>query len=212
MTEQELREAAARLNLAMGREERWADIDGYEGHYQVSSLGRVRSLTRRVPSCYGSYRIEKGKLRTPHVNRCGYCMIRLQRAEQPGKWHSVHQLVARAFVKNPRSLRHVNHVDGDKANNAYWNLEWVTIRENNVHAIQNGLARHNKGEDCWQSVPVWKCSVNGSRMERFCTQTDAAKSVEGSICGLKRAIDKNTVYRGFLWEYAQASAPRSVGR
>lgn len=126
--------------------EAWRDIPGYEGLYQVSDLGRVRSLDRisYVPpndwQKDGFYRTRKGKLLSSSIDGSGYAFVTLCR-ERVKRSFKVHRLVAEAFVSNPHGKPQVNHIDGNKANNAASNLEWVTDRENIGHAYAIGIRK-----------------------------------------------------------------------
>ena len=111
--------------------ERWSDCYGYAGVYEVSSLGRVRRIGKAR-----SARV--GRILTPALHKSGYEVVNLWRNNK-GKVHSVHRLVAMAFVPGDHSLS-VNHIDGDKRNNTPSNLEWVTLAENTRHQWDTGLA------------------------------------------------------------------------
>lgn len=110
--------------------EEWRDVSGYDAPYQVSSLGRVKSLPRKKGT--------KGKVLSPGMNTSGYEVINLL---QDGRYRTrtVHRLVAIAFIANPENKRCVNHKDGDKTNNSIDNLEWATHKENTRHAFDTGL-------------------------------------------------------------------------
>lgn len=108
----------------------WKPIVGYEGLYEVSDSGQVRSLSKL---CGRSKRDEK-ELKT-FVNSFGYVKVNLFR-NSCGKQFSVHRLVAEAFIPNPDNLPQVNHKDGNKQNNTVENLEWCSVSENINHAIQ----------------------------------------------------------------------------
>lgn len=128
-------------------EETWKDISGYEGYYQVSNLGRVRSLDRvlsfkanRRNRAY--QRLLTGRVLYQHTDPHGYKTVSWS-FENKHETKYVHRLVATAFVDNPRKLSDVNHIDGVKTNNYTGNLEWVTKQENMVHAFVHGLVGYN---------------------------------------------------------------------
>lgn len=113
----------------------WADIKGFEGYYQISSYGRVRSLDRYVPDCFGSKRIAKGQILKPYKTPKGYMKITLYKdSKKVYRKCRVHRLVAETFLDNKDNLPEVNHKDGNKANNNLSNLEWCTQKENLEHA------------------------------------------------------------------------------
>lgn len=114
--------------------EEWRDIKGYEGSYQVSNLGRVRSLDRYIPS-RGYYR--KGRIIQPFDNK-EYNNTNLN-LDRKTKTFCTHRLVAEVFIPNPDNKPCINHIDGNKRNNVVSNLEWVTHKENTQHAIKLGL-------------------------------------------------------------------------
>ena len=108
-------------------EEIWKPVVGYEGSYEVSSYGRVRSLDRYV-KCK-SYRLHKGKVLIGSITKYGYvrCNIKVNGVL---KGYFVHRLVAEAFIPNPDNLPQINHKDEDKTNNNVDNLEWCTAKYN----------------------------------------------------------------------------------
>lgn len=128
----------------------WKDIKGFKGYYQVSNLGRVKSLDRRVT--YSDKKIHnlKGKVLKPMINMHGYEIVDL-RKDKKRKTSKIHRLVAIAFLDNPKNKPQVNHIDGIKLNNNSENLEWVTNTENIKHAYKNGLINTAKGERHAQS-------------------------------------------------------------
>ena len=119
--------------------EEFRPIPGWEGRYEVSNLGRVRSLNYRAPGKVGYLRPMWSQV-TPKKNR-RYASVRLQdRAAGRDRRLSVHRLVALAFIPNPDGKPQVNHIDLDTTNNVVENLEWATSQENRRHALANGVA------------------------------------------------------------------------
>lgn len=135
--------APAALFPIGGREmkEIWKDIKGYEGRYQVSNLGRVKSL------CYHhgtNERILKQK-----KNQNGYVVANLYKKGDKGKLKTVHRLVAEAFIPNPNNLPQINHKDEDKTNNKVFNLEWCDGRYNTIYSI---LLHKDKYKNCGKYI------------------------------------------------------------
>jgi hypothetical protein len=129
--------------------ENWKDIAGFEGFYQISDLGRVRSLDRKVATTRGRLHSCRGRVLKPMTTSCdssaAYHVVNLQRGGR-FTYRLVHALVAEAFIgPRPAGLQ-VNHKDGMKANNAATNLEYVTPSENKRHAHANSLVNVAKGE------------------------------------------------------------------
>lgn len=122
----------------------WKDITGYEGCYQVSNLGRVRSVPRCDTVVYSTgtvwHRKRKGLIIKQQNHRKGYKLVNLYK-NGIGVTHFVHRLVASEFISNPSDLPQVNHQDGNKNNNAVDNLEWCTCYENIKHAFEVGLRK-----------------------------------------------------------------------
>lgn len=112
-------------------EEIWKDIDGYDGAYQVSNLGRVKSFKCKEPRILKPW------------SAAGYLQVELW-SNGIGKRFKVSRLVAFAFIPNPENKPEVNHVDRNKLNNCVENLEWATRLENQRHAIVTGLRKTNK--------------------------------------------------------------------
>lgn len=125
--------------------EKWKTIDGYEGIYQVSNQGRVKSLSRKVPHARHGFVSVKEKILKPDTNHDGYARVGLCK-EGLNSTHKVHRLVATAFLQKKDDGNVVNHIDGNKSNNSVKNLEWVTQSENVLHSYQNGLQKPLRGE------------------------------------------------------------------
>ena len=119
--------------------ENWKPIEGYEGLYEVSDFGRVKSVDHETPvnDVLGRAYTKRIKGRMRKTSKCpsGYLQVTLTRPEGTREVALVHRLVASAFVVNPEALPEVNHKDGNKTNNSATNLEWCTRIENVHHAF-----------------------------------------------------------------------------
>ena len=119
------------------KDEKWADIKGYEGLYQISNFGRVKSLQRKVVNHRsGSMRIVNEMIMTPFDNGTGYKAISLA-CERKRKNFYVHRLVGGAFIENPQNKKIINHIDYDTNNNSSDNLEWCSQKENIMHSVEH---------------------------------------------------------------------------
>lgn len=117
----------------------WKPVKGYEGLYEVSDEGQVRSLDRKRRANIRNVTTTwiKGKVLKPNLKHNGYYTVDLCR---DGKitTTTVHRIVADAFIPNPEGKHFVNHIDSDRTNNTVSNLEWVTSSENRIHGIKSG--------------------------------------------------------------------------
>lgn len=147
----------------ISEQEMWKDIPGYEGRYQVSTLGNVKSINRRQLNVWGSYSTYPDRLLTPITSSQGYKHVILYR-DNNKKVKSIHQLVALTFIPRVNGKTDVNHKNGIKHDNHLSNLEWSNDRENVTHAFKRkktsskytGVCRH--GEK-WMAY----IDINGKR-------------------------------------------------
>lgn len=126
--------------------ESWLDIKGYEGLYQVSNLGRVRSLDRGMYVKQDRYPkprwvVRKGKILKVYYNSTDRQMVILC-DHAMRKNHTVHRLVGEHFIPNPNNLPVLNHINSDHRDNRAANLEWCTYKHNIQHAIAAGRMDH----------------------------------------------------------------------
>ena len=125
----------------------WKDIPGFQNIYQASSLGRVRSKDHMIKTnVVGKYAIKKGRILKLQISKKGYLQCTLMIKPCVKYNTGVHRLVAMAFIPNPNNYPQVNHMNGIKKDNHVSNLEWITNKDNQIHAINNGLTKPNVGE------------------------------------------------------------------
>lgn len=186
----------------------WKPIMGYEGLYEVSNLGRVRSLDRYAPHrIKGCYQFIKGDIRKTKYNNSGYEMISLFK-DGKEKTMLVHRLVAQAFIPNPENLPEVNHKDEDKTNNKVWvnedgsidydksNLEWCNSSYNKLYGTR-GKKQSEK-----ESIAVIQFTLDGELIRKW----GSMKSVENKL-GINRGNISNCCsgrcksVGGFIWKY-----------
>jgi hypothetical protein len=117
----------------------WKDIIGYEGLYQVSNMGNVKSLDKYINGKFNSKRFIKGRILIPMRNG-RYSIITLHK-NQIQKGFTVHRLVAQSFLPNPNNYPVVMHLDNDTSNNSVSNLQWGTQSHNLLQCVADG--RHN---------------------------------------------------------------------
>lgn len=129
---------------SIGNSELFRDIPGWEGMYQVSNLGTVRSLDRIVVSCTGKAYRRKGKIMPQHYNTDGYKVVYLTR-NGCDRTLGVHRAMALAFIPNPLSKPMTNHINAKRDDNRLENLEWCTNAENIKHSFNLGIS-DNKGD------------------------------------------------------------------
>lgn len=119
--------------------EKWIPIKGYEQHYEVSNFGQIRNIPRIVFMQYrGGQYLSRSTINKPTNNGKGYGRVFLCKYNKVTTKY-VHRLVAENWCANPLNHNEVNHIDGNKANNMASNLEWVSRRQNVVHARKTGL-------------------------------------------------------------------------
>lgn len=169
-------------------EEIWKDIEGYEGFYQVSNMGRVRGLRRNI--------ILKIK-----IARNGYERVHLYK-NKGYKHFLIHRLVANAFIPNPNNLPQVNHKDENKTNNCVDNLEWCTQEYNYNYGTINIRKSQKQLNDKNKSKVVLQYSLDGTFIKEWKSTMDVERNLgfdNANISKCYRNI-KKTAY-GYIWKY-----------
>ena len=157
--------------------ETWKELQGYEDRYRISDHGRIWSK-------------QKFKCMGERISKTGYVNMSLRQKNSPAKQHTLHRLVAIAFIPNPENKPQVNHIDGDKQNNCVENLEWATCSENIKHAFKLGL-RDSKGAKNSQSKltkedVLWMRENKGKVLQKDMAKRFgvSSKYVSDVICGI----------------------------
>lgn len=179
--------------------EEWKDVVGFEGLYQVSNKGRVRSIDRVIIRCNGTLLPLTGKILPQYKKRGNSWLPRLQvNLSKNGKAYSklVHRLVAEAFLPNPQEYETVNHKDENPLNNNLDNLEWCTNAYNHNYGTRN--KRH--AESLEKSIDMF--DSNGNYIKTFTSIKNAALEIDGDpSCIAKVCKGKYKHHKGFIFKY-----------
>jgi hypothetical protein len=178
-------------------EEIWKDIDFAIGRYQVSNLGRVRSLPKNTMDKRGRVSKFQGEVLKNHLNKYNYLKVNIY-----GKFHSVHRLVANAFIENTQNKECVNHKDCNRQNNCVNNLEWATYKENSLHAVQQN--KYARGKSHSKARAINQYDKNGEFLKKWDSLSDAHRELNVNTGHLSMHLQgkKYKSVKGFKFEYA----------
>lgn len=172
-------------------EEIWKDIKDYEGLYQVSNLGRVKSLyTNRILN--------------PMKHTKGYLRVRLYKNSVASN-QRIHRLVAEAFIPNPENKPQVNHIDENKTNNRVDNLEWVTNKENCNHGTRNERVSKT------MSIPIIATNIKTGELKEFYGSNECARQLGlhyQHISAVLKGVRKQT--GGYTFKYKEETTWNNV--
>lgn len=182
-------------------QEIWKDIEGYEGLYQVSNLGRVRRLTEWCGNGNQKKYRDKVSIKTLTIDNVGYNTVTLYK-NNVGKKIRVHRLVASAFLRNEANKATVNHIDGNKTNNNVENLEWATYSENEKHAHKTGLKRALRSKEHPLSKSVIQYDIKGNYIKTWDSIMDVERELKisnSSVC--QCCLKRLKTAGGYVWKY-----------
>lgn len=180
----------------------WKDIKGYEGLYQISNTGLVRSL---------SYNQKKFTRELKQYLKRGYCQVGLS-FQSETKWYSLHRLVALHYIENPANKKTVNHKNGIRNDNRIENLEWLTHSENSLHGYRVLNRDRNPcksnlgkfGKDCHNSKKIVQINpITKTKVAEYDSLMDAHRDTGISFKNISAvALGKRNFAGGFKWQYA----------
>lgn len=196
--------------LYLGMVENWKDVPGYEGLYMASSLGKIKSLDRVIPSKCGSKMTRYGKILSPSlIKSSGYRFMTFVDAHANRKQMLIHRVVAQTFLPNPTNLPVVNHINGIKTDNRIENLEWVTVAENSKHAVKLGLNHipDNTGRiNNATSRRIRQYSLNGDFIREYPSISEACRvlgfKTTSSAVIVNVAKGRQRTAINFIWRYS----------
>ena len=166
----------------------WKDIKNYEGLYQISNLGRIKSLrtfNSFTKTYYNREKILKGKIDTN-----GYVMVCL--CKENKKYIRVHRLVAETFIPNFKNYPIINHKDENKKNNRVDNLEWCTYTYNNSYGTKNNNI----------CKAIIQYDLEGNYINEYKSIMEASRKLKINHSGIVQALKrKNNKAYGYLWKY-----------
>jgi hypothetical protein len=192
-------------------QELFLPVKNYEGLYEVSNYGTIKSVQRIVTgkSKHGNpnSRILPERIKKQRIDKYGYPCIVLSK-NGIKKHFTIHRLVCITFAPNPLNKPQINHIDGNKLNNHVSNLEWCTAIENVTHSVITGLKGTSKGKKRINKVqqplrrkPVIQMSTNGDVINEYDSISDACKN-GFTITHISRCCKGQAkVHKGYLWRF-----------
>lgn len=189
----------------MTKEEVWKDIPEYEGLYQASNYGRVKSIERVVLDGRGRELKRKSVILSSAINTAGYKTVVLYK---DFKKHSirVHQLIARTFIPNPDNLSCINHKDENKLNNHVDNLEWCSYSYNTIYnnAMRRRLDTRNINNSHGKERKVYQYDLQGNLLKEWDSLSSISKELGYSFGNIAKCCNggkyRHTAY-GYKWFY-----------
>lgn len=185
----------------------WKPVIGYEGHYEISNYGIVKSISRIIVDKNGRISKKNELILKPGINRDGYLQVGLSINNKLFS-HYVHRLVAEAFIENPFNKTTVNHKDGNKLNNHISNLEWATKSEQAIHSLDMGLRNMPEswngkfGGDHGASKYVLQFDLKGNYITEYKSIIEAADIIGIHSSGITKVCKgKGKSAGGYFWKH-----------
>lgn len=189
----------------------WRPVVGYEGRYEVSNLGRVRSLDSVVSGRLRNIYQTPNRILTPIKHRCGYLFVHLVSKDKTANKRLIHRLVAEAFIANPRNYPQVNHKDENKRNNYVYvnedlsvdydksNLEWCTRSYNINHGTRN--KRVSEKLRLSKGTPILQFSIDGKLIREWRSATVAARTLGFNLSPICNCVKgRSCTSYGYVWK------------
>lgn len=200
----------------MKEEIEWKDIKGFEGIYQISNTGLVRSLDRIIGLCR-----YKGKMKSVYINAMGYQCVTLCKNKH-SKAYTIHRLLAEAFIPNPEKKPCVDHINTITTDNRLENLRWVTYKENTRNVItyeklKNQLLDENfikssiqkRKEKYGKIKDVYQFTLDGKFVAKYYSLQEAQRKTGIFYTAIKRVcVGRDVSAGGFFWSYEKKFTPR----
>lgn len=201
------------LKLTEAGVEIWKPVEGYEGYYEVSNLGRIKSVERYVKQG-NSTRHVKETIKAVHINKYGYPCVTLCK-DRKSNSITIHTILAKAFIPNPEGKSAIDHINTDRTDNRLENLRWVTNKENSnneltlKHCRENTYSKEtmkkrldtNKERDtCIAPKTIYQYTKGGELIKEFYSMADAERETGINHNSIHRALNDNTQSAGgYLW-------------
>lgn len=164
--------------------ENWKDVPGFEGYYQASTLGNVKTLSRKIIKSNKAIKIIEERLIKPFKDKDGYLEVSLWKGNK-GKKFKLHRLIGTLFIPNPENKPTINHKFGDKKDNKVSSLEWATRSENISHAYETGLLKNPSSKRVIHLLT--KVTYNSAR-----EAANANGYKDHTLTAMLRGVNKNT--------------------
>jgi hypothetical protein len=194
-------------------EEVWKDIEGFEGLYEISSLGRIRTIPHNVDHGKRTRVVSKRILKIG-VKSNGYQHIKIYKDTKQYTYY-IHRLVAMAFLSNPNGWSDVNHKNGIKSDNRVENLEWCSRSANQLHSsrvLKNKIGCYGKGHLSPHSIPIIQYTLNNEYIKEWASATEVQRELGIKESNIRKCL--YTLYHnpltkrqytagGFKWRYKE---------